>query len=114
MIVFILLHDFKPLVCHITSKNCIADDSFNNKKGRKGDEEDRITSPLLTKIIEESMRVYWEFLRTDKDENDIILKGPGLQDSVDSELLSDIQTDFQKVHCRETLTDMVHGNSFNI
>lgn len=111
---FNLLHDFKPLACHITSNNCIADDSFNNKKGRKGDEEDGITIPTLTEIIEESLRVYWEFLCTDKDENNMILKGPGLQDSVDSELLSEIRTDFQKVSFKRYFGAVLVHIPFNI
>lgn len=65
--------------------------------GRRRDEEDTITSAMLTVIIKESMRVFWEFLRADKDEGDVMLKSPELQDSIDSELLIDIRTDFQKV-----------------
>lgn len=82
---------------YITENNGIADDSLKDKKGRKSYGEDAITSPMLTEIIEESMSVYWDFLRADKAETDVILKGPGLQDSIDSELLTDIRTDFQKV-----------------
>lgn len=110
--------------CNFLQVPVIKDDSFNNKKGRKGDEEDGITIPTLTEIIEESLRVYWEFLCTDKDENNMILKGPGLQDSVDSELLSEIRTDFRKKEkrlkeilrsgsCIVKKLQKHHGNRFN-
>lgn len=75
----------------------IADDNLKDKKGRRGDGEGTITSSMLTEIIHKSMRVFWEFLRADKDEAYVTLKGPELQDSIDSELLIEIRTDFQKV-----------------
>lgn len=59
---------------------------------------------MLTEIIEESVRMFWEFLHTDKDESNVILRGHqqsrfNIQDFVDSELLMDIRNDFQKVCC---------------
>ncbi|KDP41195.1 hypothetical protein JCGZ_15602 [Jatropha curcas] len=76
----------------------VKDDSFKSK-----DEEDKITSEMLKKIIQQSMIVFWEFLHADKDESNMISYSHNhqthhvnLQDLVDSELLTDIRTDFQK------------------
>ena len=69
---------------------------MKDKKGRKEDEEDyAISIALLADIIEELMRVFWEFIRADKDAANTSLNG--LQDSADSELLMDIKTSLQKV-----------------
>ncbi|TXG56497.1 hypothetical protein EZV62_017810 [Acer yangbiense] len=83
--------------CNFLHVPVIKDDSFKDKKERRRDENDAITSPMLTEIIEESTRVFWEFLRGDKDgTNDVNSRNPELQDSIDLELLTDIRTDFQK------------------
>lgn len=69
---------------------------MKDKKGRKEDGEDyTISIALLADIIEELMRVFWEFIRPDKDAANTSLNG--LQDSADSELLMDIKTSLQKV-----------------
>lgn len=57
---------------------------------------------MLIEAIEQSMQVFWEFLRADKDESSVFLQSHqqshlNLQDLVDSELLTDIRTDCQKV-----------------
>lgn len=58
---------------------------------------------MLTQVIDESMRVFWEFLEADKDEANVILKGiqstnhVDLQDPSDSEFLMEIKTILQKV-----------------
>ncbi|KAM7487431.1 hypothetical protein LguiB_024915 [Lonicera macranthoides] len=73
----------------------VKDDCLKDKKGRKEDEEDyAISIALLADISEESMRVFWEFIRADKDATNTSLNG--LQDSADSELLMDIKTSLQK------------------
>ncbi|XP_031274391.1 uncharacterized protein LOC116132857 isoform X2 [Pistacia vera] len=82
--------------CNLLQVPAIKDDNLKDKKGRGRDEEDTITSAMLTEIIKESIRVFWEFLRADKCEADVTLNSPELQDSIDSELLIDIRTDFQK------------------
>ncbi|KAK2636218.1 hypothetical protein Ddye_031010 [Dipteronia dyeriana] len=83
--------------CNFLHVPVIKDDSLKDKKERRRDENDTITSPMLTEIIEESTRVFWEFLRADKDgTNDVNSRNPELQDAIDSELLTDIRTDFQK------------------
>ncbi|KAK4841546.1 hypothetical protein QYF36_006247 [Acer negundo] len=83
--------------CNFLHVPVIKDDSLKDKKERRRDENDTITSPMLTEIIEESTRVFWEFLRADKDgTNDVNSRNPEVQDSIDSELLTDIRTDFQK------------------
>ncbi|KAH7570104.1 hypothetical protein JRO89_XS05G0045300 [Xanthoceras sorbifolium] len=83
--------------CNFLHVPVIKDDSLKDRKERRRDEKDAITSPMLTEIIKESMKVFWEFLRADKDgSNDVISRSPELQDSIDSELLNDIRTDFQK------------------
>ncbi|KAK3223049.1 hypothetical protein Dsin_010074 [Dipteronia sinensis] len=83
--------------CNFLHVPVIKDDSMKDKMERRRDENDTITSPMLTEIIDESMRVFWEFLRADKDgTNDVNSRNPELQDSIDLELLTDIRTDFQK------------------
>ncbi|XVE91489.1 hypothetical protein REPUB_Repub01dG0014600 [Reevesia pubescens] len=63
--------------------------------------ENAVSSEMLTDIIEESMHVFWEFLRADKDESNAISKTPqqaqvAPHDPIDLELLLDVRTDLQK------------------
>ncbi|XP_022776878.1 uncharacterized protein LOC111318346 [Durio zibethinus] len=63
--------------------------------------EDAMSSEMLTDIIEESMQVFWEFLRADKDEANATSKTPqqaqvAPHDPIDLELLMDVRTDLQK------------------
>ncbi|KAF8390210.1 hypothetical protein HHK36_024732 [Tetracentron sinense] len=81
----------------------IKDDYFRDKKKgrRKVAGKDAITSEMLIEMIEDSIRIFWRFLRADKDATTAILKGHGgnpveLQDPADSELLMDIRTNLQK------------------
>ncbi|KAA8529427.1 hypothetical protein F0562_033774 [Nyssa sinensis] len=78
----------------------IKDDCLKDKESRV-EEKDVIPIAMLTEIIEESMRTFWEFLRADKDEANVILKGfqgthVDLQAPSDSELLMDIKSSLQK------------------
>ncbi|BFG16676.1 hypothetical protein CerSpe_029500 [Prunus speciosa] len=96
-----------PRVQHYVRNRCvlrsllqvpsIRDDRMHDKKhGVRGEDDSIILSGMLVNIIEESMRIFWKFLR--KDERNAILKG--LQetqvDHKDLELLMDIQKDLQK------------------
>lgn len=69
----------------------------DKKHGVRGEDDSIILSGMLVNIIEESMRIFWKFLR--KDERNVILKD--LQetqvDHKDLELLMDIRKDLQKV-----------------
>ena len=60
------------------------------------EEENIVLIEILTEFIHESMRVFWEFLRADKDEASRSTH-VHLQDPSDSELLIDIKTSLQKV-----------------
>lgn len=77
-----------------------ADDRLKNKIAG---EYDAISIEVLKEIIEESMRVFWEFLRADKHEDTFVLKqyhGTKLdhQDAAAHlELLMDIKSKLQKV-----------------
>ncbi|CAK8536751.1 unnamed protein product [Lathyrus sativus] len=70
------------------------------KDDSKGSEEDPIASGKLEDIIKESMRVFWEFVRADKDNGNVnvISKhiGNDLKDPSISNLLMDIRTQLQK------------------
>ncbi|CAI8587888.1 unnamed protein product [Vicia faba] len=70
------------------------------KDDSKGGEEDPIASGKLEDIIKESMRVFWEFVRADKDNGNVnvISKhiGSDLKDPSISNLLMDIRTQLQK------------------
>ncbi|RZC79813.1 hypothetical protein C5167_042390 [Papaver somniferum] len=63
--------------------------------------KDAITCSMLLQIIEESMKILWKFLRADRNEGNMILKGLlgpqiKLHDPGDAELLVDVQTTLQK------------------
>ncbi|XP_050372911.1 uncharacterized protein LOC126790633 [Argentina anserina] len=97
-----------PRVQHYVSTRCVVrsllqvptirDDRRKDKKhGMGGEEEDLIiVSEMLMKIIEESMQLFWTFLRS--DERNAVLRS--LQESQvehkDLELLIDIRKDLQK------------------
>ncbi|KAK9107632.1 hypothetical protein Syun_023643 [Stephania yunnanensis] len=98
-----------PRVQHYIKNRCvlrnllqvpvIKDDSRDKIGVRR--RKDAITCSMLLVIIEESMRVFWDFLRSDKDDNTAIWKGllsshVELQDPADSELLLQVQTILQK------------------
>lgn len=77
-----------------------ADDSSRNSKG-KAAEEDAISIETLVEIIEESMRVFWDFIRADRHEPDGGLKQSQLneQDSADLVLMTALRAQLQKVCC---------------
>lgn len=99
-----------PRVQHYVRNRCvlrgllqvpaIRDDCRKDKKHVMGGEEEEedllISSGLLVEIMEESMRIFWKFLR--KDEKNAILKS--LQETQvehkDLDLLIDIRKDLQK------------------
>lgn len=92
----------------------IKDDSMKDKNITKGDEEDAITSGRLADIIKESMRVFWEFVRADKDYGNVILKafqqiGTDFKDPAISSLLVDIRTQLQKKE--KKLKDIVRSGN---
>ncbi|KAE9615513.1 putative ribosomal protein L34Ae [Lupinus albus] len=80
----------------------IKDDSMKDRNIAKGDEkDDAISRARLVDIIKESMSVFWEFVRADKDYGNVILKasqqiGLELKDPATSCLLVDIRTQLQK------------------
>ena len=68
---------------------------------RKGN--NTITSEILEDIMEESIRIFWEFVKGDKDETSIILKAlmrnqVELQDPSDFKLMSEIHASLQRVN----------------
>ncbi|RRT47403.1 hypothetical protein B296_00041731 [Ensete ventricosum] len=73
-----------------------------------------ISSEMIEDIMEESIRVFWEFVKGDKDETPGILRGfmgahVDLQDPSDLELMEDIQSDLHKKE--KKLKDLVRtGN----
>ncbi|XWS44297.1 hypothetical protein CRYUN_Cryun15aG0032900 [Craigia yunnanensis] len=78
-------------------------DSMKDKRKarRKGRDDDAITSDMLVEIMEESIRIFWRFVRADKDANIVIRKTKkGTQveplEPDDLELLAEVQTDLQK------------------
>ncbi|GFZ14404.1 zinc finger FYVE domain protein, putative [Actinidia rufa] len=85
----------------------IKDDCLKDKKESGGEGESLVSIAILAEFIDESMRVFWEFLRADKDEAS--RTNVRLQDPSDSELLIDIKTSLQKKERR--LKDIVRtGN----
>ncbi len=94
---------FEHLAVHlILSIFELLDDCMKDKKLRREEEEDAISSGMLVKIIEDSLRIFWEFLCTDKDEKNVILNTPqqnyiNLQNAADLQLLMNTRADLQKV-----------------
>lgn len=78
----------------------IKEDS-KDKVGRERSKAD-ITCSMLLEIMEESMRLFWEFVRADKHDSGILLKKGfsepqgKLLNKADTELWVDIQRDLQK------------------
>lgn len=77
----------------------------DKRKGRrKGRDEDdnAITADMLVEIMEEAIRIFWRFLRADKDTNIVIRKmrkGGQVEPTEPDELqlLATVQTSLQKV-----------------
>lgn len=72
------------------------------KTRRKAKDDEAITSDTLVEIMEESIRIFWRFVRADKDANSVILKSRrGTQieplDPAELELLTEVRTSLQKV-----------------
>ncbi|KAE8672515.1 myb family transcription factor family protein [Hibiscus syriacus] len=86
----------------------IREDSMKDKrKGRRkgrddyDDDNDAIRSDMLVEIMEESIRIFWRFVRSDKDANVVIKnsrKGTQVEpfEPADVELLAEVQTSLQK------------------
>ncbi|GLT27834.1 hypothetical protein SLA2020_028050 [Shorea laevis] len=82
----------------------IKDDRAESRKGVGQVELDEhaTSSALLIEIVEESMQVFWEFLRADKDETNLSLKAPpqqrqvAPQDPLDLGILTNVRTNLQK------------------
>ncbi|XP_030550603.1 uncharacterized protein LOC115755372 [Rhodamnia argentea] len=88
----------------------IREDSSRDNKG-KAAEEDAVSIETLVEIIEESMRVFWDFIRADRYEPDGGLKQSQLdqQDSADSVLMTALRTLLQKKERR--LKDIVRSGN---
>lgn len=82
----------------------IAEDSTKDKKKvrMKARDEYAITSDVLVEIMEESIRIFWRFVRADKDANFSSYKGQKRtqiepQDAMDLELLAEVRASLQRV-----------------
>ncbi|MED6124908.1 hypothetical protein PIB30_063404 [Stylosanthes scabra] len=92
----------------------IKDDSMKDRNMSKVDEEVPITSGRLADIIKECMRVYWEFVRADKDYGNVILKvsqqiGAELKDPSISGLIDDMRAQLHKKE--KWLKDLVRSGN---
>ncbi|KAL5805559.1 hypothetical protein ACOSQ4_028292 [Xanthoceras sorbifolium] len=81
----------------------IREDNLKDKKKAKVKRRDdyAITSDMLVEIMEESIRIFWRFVRADKDTNIAIQKsrkGAQIepQDALDLKILSEVRTCLQK------------------
>lgn len=80
-----------------------AEDNLKDKrKARKRDTDEYvITSDLLVEIVEESIRIFWRFVRADKDCTTASINGnkkiPELPSPEDLKLLVEIKKVLQKV-----------------
>ncbi|KAK8571010.1 hypothetical protein V6N13_094107 [Hibiscus sabdariffa] len=83
-----------------------AEDSFKDKrngrrKGRDVDDDGVITADMLLEMMEESIRIFWRFIRADKDANIVIRntrKGAQVEplEPDELELLATVQTSLQR------------------
>ncbi|XP_020703117.1 uncharacterized protein LOC110114542 [Dendrobium catenatum] len=76
-------------------------EDFLKEKMEKGTEEDGITREMLEDIMEEAMRIFWEFVKAEKYETPRFMKGlvenhVELEDPSDYEFFVDIQASLQK------------------
>ncbi|KAH0753914.1 hypothetical protein KY290_024184 [Solanum tuberosum] len=76
----------------------IRDDRFKGKKGGREEEKDVISIVKLGEVIKETMQVFWEFLRADKREANLALKGVQRtqMDNAEIELFMNVKLDLQK------------------
>lgn len=80
-----------------------AEDNTKDEEKFKTRDVDKngITSDMLLEILEESIRIFWLFIKADKDASSSVHKGPRetlkLLDPADSEFLREIQAKLQKV-----------------
>ena len=79
------------------------------KARRKRRDDDAITSDMLVEIMEESIRIFWRFVRADKDANIVIhktRKGTQVEplEPDGLELLAEVQTNLQKVSFQQLLS----------
>ncbi|XP_043725050.1 uncharacterized protein LOC122671726 [Telopea speciosissima] len=79
----------------------IKEDSLKDKKKARRGDKDAITIAMLMEIIEKSMQIFWDFVRADKEEANMILKGllrtqVELQNPADLDLLTEIRSNIQK------------------
>ncbi|KAA8530361.1 hypothetical protein F0562_005070 [Nyssa sinensis] len=75
------------------------DSSKDRKKARRREKGDyAITSDILVEIMEESIRIFWRFVRADKDCTTLSQRGTQveLHDPADSELLMEVRKNLQK------------------
>ncbi|PKI75456.1 hypothetical protein CRG98_004126 [Punica granatum] len=91
----------------------LRDDSFGEKKA-KGGAEDAVPYPALMEIIEESIRLFWDFVRSDKEEGDAIHRACkktqfNLLDATDLELLIATRNHLQKKE--KKLKDIVRSGN---
>jgi len=92
------LCSFLDLVANLNQHKLAGD----KRKGRRGRDDGAITVDMLIEILEESIRMIWQFIRADKDVSTMIPTcrrdtRVELQDPADSVLLLEVRADLQKV-----------------
>lgn len=80
----------------------IAEDTLKEKLEDKSKGNFVVTIETLEDIMEESIRIFWEFVKVDKDETPGFLKvlmgaHAELEDPADSKLMEEIQINLDKV-----------------
>ncbi|XP_041014693.1 uncharacterized protein LOC121257638 [Juglans microcarpa x Juglans regia] len=79
----------------------IRDDCVKHRRVTREEEDHAISSGMIAEIIEESRRMFWQFLRADKDAGNMIPNGPQknhvtLENDADLAFLMHIRADLQK------------------
>lgn len=119
-----------------TDVYCVTEDNLKEKMEAQLKGNHIVCSEVLEEIMEESIRIFWEFVKADKDETPWMLKGllgthVQLQDPSDFKFMANVQSNLQKVddglhlvwsfcpsfHCKEnkekTSKNKVHALCIN-
>ncbi|MQM04596.1 hypothetical protein Taro_037399 [Colocasia esculenta] len=79
----------------------VREDCFKDKAEARRRRDDAMTGEQLVYIMEDSIRVFWDFVKSEKDGTPLMLKGllgaqVELQDPTDSNFMADIQTNLRQ------------------
>nr|GMC90256.1 uncharacterized protein LOC109153702 isoform X1 [Ipomoea batatas]GMC91589.1 uncharacterized protein LOC109153702 isoform X1 [Ipomoea batatas] len=105
-------------VQHYINRRCDAQDSIKDRKksSRRYEEsgDNGITIEMIVETLEESIRVFWHFVKADKDSAITTMKGqkgvlPDVQNAEDLELLMDVMKSLRKLQKENALKNILRS-----